>query len=143
MTKTPTWISWDSMIQRCTNPRHKSFADYGGRGIVICDDWWDFGRFLADMGERPKGTTLDRYPDLNGNYEPDNCRWATGKQQGNNRRSNVVLEFDGKKQTVAEWALELGIGPKTIGYRLRNGWTLEEALTMKVGHGNGWARGSR
>ena len=82
---TPTYRSWASMIQRCTNEKRHNYAYYGGRGITVCVRWRDFDAFLADMGERPDGTTLDRI-DNEGNYEPGNCEWATPKQQSNNRR---------------------------------------------------------
>jgi hypothetical protein len=85
-TRTPTYESWAAMIKRCTNPKIKYFKYYGGRGIRVCERWRSFENFLADMGERPEGTTIDRYPDKNGNYEPGNCRWATSKEQGRNKR---------------------------------------------------------
>lgn len=83
--KTPTWQSWRAMHKRCSQVSHVSFPDYGGRGIVVCARWRDFTAFLADMGERPTGTTLDRI-EVNGNYEPGNCRWATGSEQQKNKR---------------------------------------------------------
>lgn len=85
---TPTYLSWAAMIARCTRPRHKKWSHYGGRGITICDRWRDFPNFLADMGERPAGHTLDRI-DVDGNYEPGNCRWATPTQQRSNRRDST------------------------------------------------------
>jgi hypothetical protein len=85
---TATYKSWQSMIARCTNPNHPAYKDYGGRGITICQAWIrSFEQFLADMGERPHGLTLDRWPNNNGNYEPGNCRWATRSEQSRNRRT--------------------------------------------------------
>ncbi len=87
LSKDPTHISWSSMKSRCTNPGSGSYKHYGGRGITVCDRWLNsFDNFLKDMGLRPTGTTLDRYPDKNGNYEPGNCRWATWSEQMSNRR---------------------------------------------------------
>lgn len=84
--ESPTYISWRSMIHRCQNPSHRSWRRYGGRGIRVCKLWLTFTNFLADMGERPPGTSLDRYPDNDGNYEPGNCRWATPKEQAWHRQ---------------------------------------------------------
>lgn len=84
--KTRTYISWCSMWARCTNKKLKSYEYYGGRGIGVCDRWKDFGLFLQDMGERPEGRSIDRFPDNDGNYEPSNCRWATPKEQRANQR---------------------------------------------------------
>lgn len=83
---TPVYSSWKGMMQRCYYPKHSRWKYYGGRGIEVCDSWHDFKVFYEDMGDRPPGKTLDRFPDKNGNYCPDNCRWATPKQQANNSR---------------------------------------------------------
>ena len=83
---TPTYRVWNGMTQRCLNPKNGRWDDYGGRGITVCERWQIFENFVADMGERPEGETLDRYPNQNGNYEPGNCRWATAEQQGQNKR---------------------------------------------------------
>jgi hypothetical protein len=85
---TRTYNTWNCMKIRCLNPKHTRYPDYGGRGITVCDRWIEsFAAFLADMGERPEGMTIDRYPNKNGNYEPGNTRWATPKQQRANRRN--------------------------------------------------------
>ena len=88
--RTPTYISWFSMRARTSYPKHKAFKNYGGRGIKCCEQWATFKGFLADMGERPVGTTLDRFPNNDGHYEPGNCRWATRKQQAANKRRAAV-----------------------------------------------------
>lgn len=128
---TPTYKSWKSMRTRCLNQNSEQFHRYGGRGITVCKEWDNFENFLADMGERPSGTTLDRI-DSNGHYEPGNCRWATMKVQENNKRNNVTMTFNGKTLTVAQWADETGIGYQTIRARMKMGWTPEDVLTLPV-----------
>lgn len=119
------------MHTRCTNKKHPKFRLYGGRGIAVCARWKSFEAFLADMGERPVGTTLDRV-DRNGNYEPGNCRWATDGEQNRNRSTNVHLTFRGDTLTVAEWARRLGLLKSTIRGRLKAGWIVEDALSVPV-----------
>jgi hypothetical protein len=127
--RSPEFESWASMMTRCTNPKSRYFAYYGGRGISICKRWTTFANFLADMGARPEGTTLDRHPNRDGNYEPGNCRWATKTEQANNMASNTHFEFDGRSQTIAEWAAEYGLAYNTFIARLhRLKWPIERAL---------------
>jgi hypothetical protein len=83
---TPTYQSWHAMNQRCNDIKASNYHHYGGRGIKVCERWKSFENFLADMGDRPEGMTLDRYPDVNGDYEPSNCRWATKSEQERNKR---------------------------------------------------------
>jgi len=89
----PTYLSWVAMIARCTNEKHSHWKNYGGRGIAVCAPWRKFENFLADMGERPAGLSLDRI-DGNGNYEKSNCRWATRLEQNRNRRKTHVSSAD-------------------------------------------------
>jgi hypothetical protein len=129
---TPTFSSWRCMISRCCNPRHPHYNRYGGRGILVHPRWSDFDSFLADMGERPPGMTLDRI-DNDDDYKPGNCRWATTREQHTNMSSNVLLHFDDRVQTIVEWAEELGIKSKTLWSRLNVcGWSVEQALTTPV-----------
>ena len=95
----PLYEIWEAIIQRCTNPNNKKWADYGGRGITVCERWRDFEAFRADMAPRPEGLTVDRI-DVNGNYEPGNCRWATYSEQNSNRRPSEVCS-NGHPRTPA------------------------------------------
>lgn len=127
--RTRAYNTWHGMLQRCRNKNSYMYRHYGGRGISVCQRWLTFSNFFADMGQPPTTQhTLDRINN-DGNYEPSNCRWATRKEQSNNTRYNVRLEFMGKIRTITEWANELGIKQNTINYRLRRGWTVERALT--------------
>jgi len=118
------------MKMRCLNPNHPGFSLYGGRGITICDRWIDsFQNFLEDMGERPKGMTLDRWPDQDGDYKPGNVRWATVRDQQNNRRYTVVIEHRGIRKALTEWADETGISTESLYKRIHvYGWSPEKAL---------------
>ena len=119
------------MRTRCLNPRARQYPEYGGRGITVCERWNDFSAFLADMGARPAGMTIDRRDNSKG-YEPGNCRWATMKTQENNKRSNVLIEHDDHRLTVAEWADRTGIGYQTLRKRIEAGWSPARALTQAV-----------
>lgn len=123
-TVTTEFHIWAQMIARCQHPTHISYENYGGRGIKVCERWANsFENFLEDMGRRPsKQYSLDRFPNNDGNYGPGNCRWATRKQQAGNRRSNVWLEYGGRKMIMADWAIELKQkDQKLISYHLRMG----------------------
>lgn len=122
-----TYYCWARMIQRCTNPKHTRYKEYGGRGIQICDRWMSFSNFLADMGTKPDGKSLDRFPNNDGNYEPGNVRWATVKEQQNNRRS-VRIEHGGVTLTIAEWAHRSGVPYPRLWARIKLGWSMAEAL---------------
>lgn len=126
--ESPTYYSWHNMMKRCTIPKAKQYSDYGGRGIKICPEWFSFERFLADMGERPDGCTLDRR-EVDGDYTKENCRWATKATQSRNRRSNRLLTFNGNTMCVTDWAAQIGISEATLRGRLDRGWSLDRALT--------------
>lgn len=125
---TAIYAVWTSMIQRCTNPSHVAFKNYGGRGIRVCDSWMTFENFYADMGAAPQGMTLDRIDNSFG-YSAANCCWISMKAQQNNKRSNVVLSHLGVRLNVTQWAEQLGIKRQKIYDRLRAGWSAARALT--------------
>lgn len=119
--------SWAQMRSRCNSPTANGYANYGGRGIRVCERWNSFASFVADMGARPEGCSIERN-DVNGHYEPENCRWATGDEQRNNtRRSRLITAF-GETKTVSEWAKSRGWSHKKLSGRLSRGWSVEEAL---------------
>ena len=129
MSKTSMYKLWDSMHRRCYDAKNKYYKYYGALGVVICERWHDFKNFFDDVGFRPTGMSLDRYPDKNGPYAPDNCRWATSTEQMRNRRDNVFLTFNGQTMLLLEWAEKTGIKPRTIYWRMYYGWSVERALT--------------
>lgn len=118
----PTYVSWQGMRRRCEG--RNGYAD---RGITFDPRWDDFLTFLADMGERPEGCTLDRI-DNNGPYAPGNCRWASPKVQGNNRSNNRMLTYDGRTQTITQWAREFGVKPRVFYNRVMIlNWDIDKA----------------
>lgn len=125
--RTKTHNSWIGMKQRCYYEKHAEFERYGGRGITVCERWQIFENFYSDMGERPARTSLDRI-NSNGNYEPENCRWAPDAQQARNRRSTILVERDGRIQCVMDWCVELGLNVDRIYGRIRRGELPAEAL---------------
>ena len=129
--KTPEYNVWCSMKRRCNNKNAKSYPDYGGRGIKVCDRWLEkdgFENFLADMGRRPSPRhEIDRI-DNDGEYSLKNCHWATRIEQANNKRSNRFLTYQGKTQTASQWAREIGVTPRTILGRIKRGCPVEKIL---------------
>lgn len=115
--RSKTYNSWAGMIQRTQNPKSKMFSYYGGRGISVDERWLQFENFLADMGEKPEGTEIERR-DNDGDYEPSNCYWATRKQQMRNTSWNRMLTVGDRTQCISAWAEETGIPRSTIMYRL-------------------------
>jgi len=128
----PTYFSWGGMIQRCNNPNYTHYDRYGGRGITVCDRWLDFTNFLADMGERPNGLTLDRVDNDDG-YSPKNCRRATRKEQSNNR-SECFYTLKGATKSWADWFKHYNIKRSTFDQRVYvYKWSIIKALTTPVG----------
>jgi len=129
---TNTYITWCAMKSRCLNFNNQDFRHYGGRGITICREWLKFENFIRDMGEAPSTKhTIDRINNY-GNYQPDNCRWATRKEQANNLRKNILLTHNGETKTLQEWSAVSGINSETISHRIKTGWTINDAITTQV-----------
>lgn len=131
LTKAPEYRVWTHLKGRCLNPKDKSFANYGGRGVTVCAEWESsFAAFLRDMGPRPSPKhSIDRI-DVNAGYYPGNCRWVTADVQQNNRRNNRVLTRDGSSLTLAQWARRLNIQESTIERRLARGLSDAESLVL-------------
>lgn len=133
MSASPEYDVWSSMRERCDNPKHEYYADYGGRGIRVCERWRDFRNFIHDVGARPSPKhSIDRYPNNNGDYEPGNVRWATRTEQMRNTRQNVFLEHCGVSMCLTDWSEKTGISVARISARLRHGWTPEKILSTPV-----------
>jgi hypothetical protein len=129
MNQHPLYWVWINMIRRCTNPTEKSYARYGGRGIKVCDRWNILNNFVADMGERPAGTTLDRI-DNSGDYCKDNCKWSTRHEQGKNTRTNVHITIDDRTMIYSDWVRESGLPETTVRNRINRGWTIKESFGL-------------
>ncbi len=130
MAGTSTYAIWNTMITRCENPNHDKFSYYGGRGIKVCQQWKRFSVFVDDMGVRPSLQHSIERRNGNGNYEPENCFWATKVQQARNTRSNRIIKAFGREQCLAAWAEETKINGECIRRRIYEyGWDIEEALS--------------
>lgn len=124
----PYYHVWAGMLDRCRNPKSRAYADYGGRGIRVCERWKAYKNFAADMGPRPPRMTLDRI-DNNGNYEPGNCRWATKKEQQRNQRRAVYVTIEGQRYRAIELADQSGLKSDTIIARAKRGLSYDEVMS--------------
>lgn len=123
----PEYRTWCAMKARCYNRNNPNFKQYGGRGIVMCDSWFDFDAFLRDMGSRPPGTSIDRI-DNNGPYSPSNCRWATPSEQARNQSHHPRITWRGETRLLVEWCELLHLKPATVYWRRTHGRTLDEVF---------------
>lgn len=126
----PTYVSWKNMKQRCSLPSSANYLRYGAIGITYDKFWDSYDNFLNDMGKRPDGMTLDRI-DLNKGYNKENCRWATPAQQQANRKNCMRLTYNGITQTAAEWSRSLGLAKGAVWNRIKAGWPVEKAVTLR------------
>lgn len=128
----PEYGSWRKMRERCRDPNHDRFKDYGGRGVKVCPQWDDFEVFLRDMGPKPtRDHTIER-KDNDGNYEPSNCVWATPREQSRNKTNTLFVEYNGVRMKLADLADELGLSGSRIAGRLRLGWDLDRAIATPI-----------
>jgi hypothetical protein len=129
MSHTAEFACWWSMRQRCENPKVQGYPFYGARGIKVCDRWKDFAAFLEDMGVKPTHKhSIDRI-DSDGHYEPANCRWATWDQQANNKRNTVWVDYEGQRMSLKQAAEKAGIAYNTVRFRIKQGQSVEQALS--------------
>lgn len=137
MYNTKLYQTWHNMKQRCFNKNSSHYKNYGGRGIKVCDEWLEFMNFYnwAMSNEYSEELTIDRI-DVNGNYEPDNCRWVDNKTQCNNKRNNHLITYNGKTHTMMEWSRLLNIKYDVLRFRLKRGWDIEKALTERIKNGD-------
>ena len=132
LTRTPEYRVWANMLDRCRNPASPGYVRWGGRGIVVCERWQSFENFLEDMGKRPSPEHSIERRDNDLGYSPENCYWATLKEQSHNKRNTQLLTFRDRTMCLAAWAEELGIAYDTLRGRLRYGWSVDRALTTPV-----------
>lgn len=125
--------AWRNMLNRCHNPADPGYPRYGGRGIIVCDEWRnDFSAFYRYVGDRPSDAhSIDRIDNDKG-YEPGNVKWSTKQEQQRNFRKNTLVTFNGKTMCISAWADHVGINRKTLSERLRKGWTIAEAMRREL-----------
>jgi hypothetical protein len=132
MTKSRTFIIWQGMLARCGNPQNPSYKNYGGRGVFVCDRWkLSFENFLADMGEAKDDQSIDRIS-VNGIYEPNNCRWATLKEQALNKRNTLFVLFNGVTAPLKTHCENLSLSYKSVHARIQRGWSVSDALSTPI-----------
>jgi hypothetical protein len=141
MTKSRVYKIWTGMHSRCKIPSATGYKNYGGKGVSVCERWNSFENFLSDMGDAPDGMSIDR-KDSTGNYEPENCKWATRKEQNRNQFDLPMFEYKGKTQCLSAWAEEVGSTFGTIKARLNNGWTFCKAIETPIRAHKQYVRGA-
>lgn len=129
LTKTKAYRSWISMMSRCYNQKMIYYKHYGGRGIKVCQRWHEYKHFLEDMGQPANNMTLDRI-DNNGDYTPDNCRWATRKEQGNNRRTNLYVSYQGQKLSAMQFSEKFNLKYSHVVYLIHKQLSGEEIIKI-------------
>lgn len=131
---------WQDMKSRCANPSNRNWANYGGRGITVCERWLCYENFLADMGEKPDGFSIDRV-DVNGNYEPGNCRWIPIEQQASNTRRTLYVMVEGKRRNLREVCVERGLNYRTVQSRINRLEISPEWALAKPRHSRSTGKG--
>ncbi len=135
-TRSPEYTVWQCMKTRCYRKAHNAYRFYGAKGIRVCKRWLNsFEAFFADMGPRPLGTQIDRWPNPKGNYTPRNCRWATSDEQHGNLANAIRLKFKGETKTPLQWQESLGIPRSTIYKRVRRGLPVRQILSVEKLYG--------
>jgi hypothetical protein len=136
--KSPEYVSWRAMKDRCYGASHSEYKRYGALGIKVCERWINsFANFFEDMGPRPHGHSLERI-NPSKNYEPVNCKWADVYEQANNKKNTRKIEYKGASKSVTQWSREVGLKTATLSARLNRGWPVEKALFSGVRQSGDW-----